>query len=277
MFHMAISCQVRQKSWRLILIPFLCAALIGCAHLATPREKADSFKPFAAHRIGDLALRDYIEARTALLVAGAKPLGVDSSGDQLGVGLKPTDADGKVDLGSAVAISTDGYFLTANHCIHRRPIFLVVPEPGGPKAVPARVVWQPPSTPAGDDCDLAILHISAALPSAFELADNSQVALGDPVITAGVNGAAGGRLISATPTDAVAAAGLPYTFTLIHDIPLTHGDSGGPLTTLDGKLIGVDVLVRGVYIGPRQGVALRPDPKWLMQRMDEDRRENISH
>jgi S1-C subfamily serine protease len=257
--------------FRRLLILLLCVP-VGCAHLASREEKEISFKPFAQRRVGNQTLADYIEQRTAVLVAGARPLGIKVQGDQVGVELKPTAADGKVDVGSATAVGADGYFLTAAHCIRREPVFLVVPLALGPQAFTCRVVWRPPQA-AADVCDLAVLNISASLPGAFAMAANSEVGTGDPVVTSGTNGEAGGKLLSATPVGPSPALGLPFMFSLVHNIPLTHGDSGGPLTTLDGKLIGIEILVTGVYIGPRQGVALRPDSQWLKGIIDRDRHD----
>jgi S1-C subfamily serine protease len=256
------------KAYRLINL--LLILTVGCAHFATRQEKEASFEPFAQRRLGEQTLRDFIEQRTAILVAGAKPLGVEDHGDEIGVRLKTTDADGKVDVGSAAALDSDGYFLTAAHCLRRQPVFLIIGFPNALKALPARVVWQPPES-AGDNCDLAVLKLDTHLPGAFVIAGDSDVAVGDPVVTSGANGAAGGKLLRVTINDPDSALNLPFTFTLVHDVPLAHGDSGGPLTTLDGKLIGVEVFVRGVYIGPREGVALRPDTEWLAQIIRKDR------
>jgi S1-C subfamily serine protease len=261
--------------WRRWVILLLFAvSLAGCAELATHEEKEDSFTPYVFRRVGPLSLRDFIEQRTALLVAGAKPTKVEVGTDDVGVGLKPTDPDGKVDVASAAAISLDGYFLTAAHCIRRQPVFLVIPDPSGPRALPARVVWQPrASAPA--EYDLAILKVDALLPVAFTVASDTDVGTGDPVVSSGANGESGGKLIRFQINDASSALGYPLTITLFHDLPLTHGDSGGPLVTLDGRLIGVEILVRGVYFGPREGVALRPDTTWMMKIVDEDRAKRL--
>jgi S1-C subfamily serine protease len=245
--------------------------ILGCGHLATPQEKEASFQAFVAVKVGRVSLRDFIEERTAILVAGAEPGDVEVHDNQIGVRLKPLSPDGKMDFASASALSEDGYYLTAGHCVHRRPVFLIVPTNEGPRTFMARVVWQPPQD--FEYCDLAVLKVNpgGSELANFDLAADSDVTVGDAVVTTGANGEAAGHLLRAITNDADPAHGLPVFYALIHDAPLTRGDSGGPMTTLDGKLIGVQVLVRGFYIGPSQAIALRPDSHWLVDIIHADR------
>lgn len=254
----------------------LCACLLGCVHLASHEEKIASFKPFSHSRIGNQTLQEYLEARTAVLIAGAKPISVTPRDGAIGVELMPVGTDGKVDIGSATAVAADGYFLTAAHCLHRQPVFLVISTPTGPRGVICRVVWRPPPR-AENLCDMAILKIDVPMEYAFAMADNSDLVAGEPLVTAGGNGEAGGHLLSASPNNPSPAYDVPFSYAIIHDIPLAQGDSGGPLTTLDGKLIGIEILATGLYLGPRQGIALRPDPLWLRRQIDNDRANHLTH
>ena len=131
--------------WRRRLILLLCvvclaAHLAGCTKLATHEEKEDSSSPISIAASGRCRCGISLSSAQALLVAGAKPTKVEVGTDDVGVGLKPTDPDGKVDVASAAAITIDGYFLTAAHCIRRQPVFLVIPDPSGPRALP-RAGW----------------------------------------------------------------------------------------------------------------------------------------
>jgi S1-C subfamily serine protease len=241
----------------------------GCVHLATQEEKEASFRPYLDVHVGAVPLRDFLEARTAVLVAGAEPLEVVTEKDEVGVKLKPADPDGAVDVGSASALSADGYYLTAAHCVHRTPVFLVIPTPAGPQAYPARIVWKSPDS--STDCDLAILKIHVAPPALFDIAPPSALQIGDVVVTSGANGEAAGHLLTVNAEPASNDGSTPAFLELIHDVPLTHGDSGGPLILLDGRLIGVEVLVRGSYLTGAHGVALLPDAEWLTTLIAKDR------
>jgi S1-C subfamily serine protease len=256
--------------WRRLVPLLLFAALGGCIHLASQQEKLESFEPFANRHVGQETLGEYLEDRTAVLIAGAKPLSVRIHDGTIGVALKPMAADGKVDIGSAAAVDTDGYFLTAAHCLHRQPVFLVISTSSGPRGVVCRVVWRPP---AGEEnpCDMALVKIEVPLEHAFVIAQSSQIGPGLPVVTSGGNGEAGGHVLSITLSSTPKLQSIPPTYAVIHDIPLAQGDSGGPLTTLDGNLIGIQVLATGIFLGPRQGIALRPDPAWLRRQIDQDR------
>ncbi|HUB24483.1 MAG TPA: serine protease [Tepidisphaeraceae bacterium] len=253
---------------RINLLCLLALLAAGCAHIATREEKADSFKPYVQDRLDGQSLRDYMALRTAFVVAGAKPQAIEVHPDGMDIDLRPADARAKVDLGSAAAIASDGYFLTAAHCVRRQPVYLIVYQPGGLAIVAARVVWSgPPDLPA---CDLAVLKVQCAVPAAFGLAADSEFNIGDCVVTTGAVGDAAGKLLESDPNDSP-GGGLPRTTTLIHDAPLAHGDSGGPLMTLNGNLIGIEILVRIAYFGPRRGIALRPDPAWLSRLISDDR------
>jgi len=256
--------------WRFIFIlPLI--LILGCGHLATPQEKEASFQAFADVKVGRVPIRDYLEERSAILVAGAEPSDVEIHNDEVGVRLKPVSPDGKVDFASASALTDDGYFLTAGHCVHRVPVFLIVPTNEGPRTFLCRIVWQPPKD--FEYCDFSIVKINPGESelATFDLASDAEVNEGDPVVTTGANGEAAGHLLHTLTNNADPAHGLPLFYALVHDAPLNRGDSGGPLTTLNGKLIGIQVLVRGFYIGPSQAIALRPDPHWLMDTIEADR------
>jgi S1-C subfamily serine protease len=253
---------------RINLLCLLALLAAGCAHIATRQEKEESFRPYDPVRLDGRSLRDYMELRTAFVVAGAKPQAIEVHPDGMDVDLLPADSQAKVDLGSASAISSEGYFLTAAHCVRRQPVYLIVDEPAGPTILAGRVVWSgPPDQPA---CDLAVIKVQGAVPAAFVLAADSEFGVGDSVVTSGAVGEAAGKLLESDPNDSP-AGGLPRTTMVIHDAPLAHGDSGGPLMTLNGDLIGIEILVRVEYFGPRRGIALRPDPAWLSRLLSDDR------
>jgi len=253
-----------------ILGVVLVLTLGGCVHLASRQQKEASFAPFAAGSIGGTNLREFLEQRTGVIVAGAEPIGVETRGDEVGVTLRPpTRGRGGIDIGSATAISADGYYLTARHCVRLAPLYLLLPGADRPKIVAARLVWKGPDNDSA--ADVAILKADTVPAAIFEWAPEPMFRPGASVVTAGCNGVAGGHVTHVAATTPVAATDEPVYVAVLHDAPLAEGDSGGPLTTTSGQLIGIEILARGILVGPLEGVALRPDPQWIRWRLEADR------
>jgi S1-C subfamily serine protease len=141
---------------------------------------------------------------------------------------------GEADGGSAVPITSDGYFLTANHVlVHStgRNIFLIHAQRGELHAAKARIVWQ------SSRQDIALLHISEATPRYYEWSNpKSGIARGTPVIHAGISTGFSGPA-GKTLTDIAPGNGWRR---FRHDIPLAPGDSGGPVIDAYGKLVGIN-------------------------------------
>lgn len=248
----------------------LIVTLGGCVHLASRQQKEASFAPFAAGSIGGINLRDFLEQRTGVIVAGAEPVGVETRGDEVGVTLRPpARGRGGIDIGSATAISSDGYYLTARHCVRLSPLFLLLPGLDRPRVVAARLVWKGPDNDSA--ADVAILKADTVPPAIFEWAPDPAFRAGASVVTAGCNGVAGGHVTQVVSTTPVVTTDEPAYTAVLHNAPLAEGDSGGPLTTTSGQLIGIEILARGILVGPLEGVALRPDPQWVRWRIESDR------
>ncbi len=103
----------------------------------------------------------------------------------------------------------------------------------------AAVVGSDPST------DLAVLHIDA--PSSklvpLGLADSSKVAIGDGVVAIGnpfgLDGSVTSGIVSALNREIVAPDNTPIEGAIQTDAAINHGNSGGPLFDLQGKVIGI--------------------------------------
>jgi putative serine protease PepD len=103
----------------------------------------------------------------------------------------------------------------------------------------ATVVGSDPST------DLAVLHIDA--PSSklvpLALADSSKVAIGDGVVAIGnpfgLDDSVTSGIVSALNREIVAPDDTPIEGAIQTDAAINHGNSGGPLLDLQGKVIGV--------------------------------------
>jgi S1-C subfamily serine protease len=257
----------RQIAFHRLIFAALLISLAGCAHLATNQEKQISYRRFEPVQIAGIQLGDYLRQRTAYVVAGARPDVVAMAGEAPKLQWEPASRD-DIDLGFATAISGDGYFLTAAHCVPREPVFLIIRSPAWMNVIPARVVWSPMP---GSAFDIAILKVNVTIPWAFDPADVPQFHADDDIVTIGANGLAGGKILGLSATRVPATAHNPATLAVYHTAPLAFGDSGGPLTTADGKLIGIEVLARGAFIGPMEGIALRPDVNWVERMILEDR------
>jgi len=247
----------------------------GCAHHVTPEIRRTSFAPHAAATIGDRPVAEFLLARTAILMAGAN---VDRPADPASAPSAPerelTPGDG-LGFGTATAIDPRGYLLTASHCVSRGPVYLVFSTARGhPRIERARVVWQ--GDFARNEPDLALLRIMHRLDATLEWA--AEFKRGDPVFAAGLNydqtfhfdsGCVAGEV---TRIAHHAETAFPHDH-VFHQAPLHSGDSGGPLTTTAGRLIGINTGAGSLHVWPfswRVSRAERPDLAWLRRLIEAD-------
>lgn len=238
-------------------------------------ERAETFAPFASRRVGDAFLSDFIAQRTALLVGGMPDEAMRSHAfGSMSEAVKA--AHGKHALGTAAAVDRRGYFLTAAHCIRWQPLHVVYPDGGDVRVARARVVWH--GDPRKEGSDLAVVAIGEPLREVFAWAET--VAVGDAVLGAGPNYDGAERFglgffsgvavkLESNPDSK------PPGTTLYHTGPMHLGDSGGPLTTPDGKLVGINVgdihelnVFRLSY--KRAARAHRPNPALLRELIERD-------
>ena len=245
----------------------------GCASrqfLQDPGTRARSFAPYANHLVGLVDVRTFLLPRVALITSDtALPPPEWRRGTMVLRG----------NFGCAAAIDSRGYFLTAAHCVDcDKPIYLVRAEPEMPaRARRARVVWRG-NRRAGEP-DLAIVHIPETLTRVFEWAGD--VAENDPVMAVGVDRTVnsingpdwlGGKILESRPP-----AGNDDNPTLLHDVPIQRGDSGGPLLNEQARLIGINVEGRVGFLRmllpnarASAGIAERPDRKRIMEIIEND-------
>lgn len=256
--------------------------LAGCGTSAGPgdQKRAASFQPFANLQMGGVDVTDFIQARTAMIVAGvALEAGKNTQdGDTTLASYRfPSHSPGPWSRGSATAIDPRGYFMTAAHCIEPEPLTLIYLDRDTMKLAPnVRVVWR--GNPKAGEPDLAVLCIGRPIRVFFEW--TAPPPDGTAVIASGMNGnldsevnelqSTAGKVLDTIQHEGKTPAA---SFdTICHEAPVRAGDSGGPLITREGKLIAVTT-DRGIAalrpISP-PGFAMQPNLPWLQSLIDAD-------
>jgi len=139
--------------------------------------------------------------------------------------------------GTGFVYDTKGDIITNDHVVSGSSSVSVKLSDGS--VYKATTVGTDPST------DLAVLHIDA--PSSklvpLALADSSKVSIGDGVVAIGnpfgLDGSVTSGIVSALNREIVAPDNTPIEGAIQTDAAINHGNSGGPLLDLEGKVIGV--------------------------------------
>ena len=142
-----------------------------------------------------------------------------------------------VALGSGFIISSDGVIVTNNHVIDKATSIKVTLDDG--TEVPANLLGADPKS------DLAVLKVdlSKRLPT-VAWGDSDKVKLGDQIIAIGnpfgIGTTVTAGIVSARGRDLHSG---PYDDFIQIDAPINHGNSGGPLVDLEGKVIGINTAI----------------------------------
>ena len=177
-----------------------------------------------------------LEARVKTVVAGCKPAFVFIKGDQ----------GGGYSSGSGFCISSDGYVLTNDHVIAgARSVEAYMT---GGRYFKTTVVGRDP----GGDVALLKLEGKGKFPF-LKLGDSQAVrpgqrvlALGDPFLTGSEDVLGQGAPANFEPAvsmgivSAVHRYSETYNDAIQVDLAVNRGNSGGPLITLDGKVVGIN-------------------------------------
>ncbi len=139
--------------------------------------------------------------------------------------------------GSGFIISPDGVIVTNNHVVHEAKSVMVTLSDGS--ELPAKVIGRDQRT------DLAVLRVTAdhSLPY-VKLGDSGAVKPGQWVIAMGnpfgLGGSVTAGIVSAKGRDIGEG---PYDNFIQVDAPINQGNSGGPLFSQDGTVIGVNTAI----------------------------------
>jgi len=139
--------------------------------------------------------------------------------------------------GSGFIIRQDGLVVTNNHVVKDEKSVSVTLDDG--TELKAKVLGTDPRT------DIAVLKIDAGKPLPFIQLGNSRdvkpgewvVAMGNPF---GLGGSVTAGIVSAVSRDIGSG---PYDQFIQIDAPINQGNSGGPLFTQDGKVIGMNTAI----------------------------------
>ena len=150
-------------------------------------------------------------------------------------------------LGSGIIISPDGYILTANHVVDGMDEIKVA-IPDSKKQYTARVVGADPPT------DVAVLKIDATGLPAVTFGDSDQLVVGDVAlaignpfgvgqsVTMGIVSALGRKVES--PDEGYSIQNFIQT-----DAAVNPGNSGGALVDAQGRLIGINTMIKSSSMG----------------------------
>ena len=148
--------------------------------------------------------------------------------------------------GSGFIINADGTIVTNNHVVKGAKTLSVTLDDG--TVLPAKVIGTDPRT------DIAVLKVSAGHPLPFIHLGNSRdvkpgewvVAMGNPF---GLSSTVTAGIVSAVSRDIGAG---PYDQFIQVDAPINQGNSGGPLFTQDGNVVGMNTAIlspTGGFVG----------------------------
>lgn len=168
--------------------------------------------------------------------------------------------------GSGFIISADGYIVTNNHVVNGATKVTIKLDDG--TVLPAKIVGRDPKT------DLALLRVKTAnkLPY-IELGNSDEVQPGQWIVAVGNPYGLGGTItsgiISALGRDLHAGA---YNDFIQVDAPINRGNSGGPLITLDGKVVGVNSMIMSPNGGGSIGIGFAIPSSTVQSVVDQLRR-----
>ncbi len=205
--------------------------------LAAAVDTSPQIKPAApAHMLPDFV--DLVEHVKPAVVSITTKLRRQTGSDQeiptpFGM-LRPDHPQAVEARGSSFIIDANGTLVTNNHVVKDAESVTVTLTDG--TELPAKIIGRDART------DLAVLKIDAGHPLPFvDLGDSAKVKPGEWVVAMGnpfgLGGTVTAGIVSASGRDIGSG---PYDNFIQIDAPINQGNSGGPLFTQDGHVVGVN-------------------------------------
>jgi len=226
---------------------------------------------------------DYANNRTYIVIKGDTKVRLSkfSQSQKVTKGEFNVEAKSAFDVGSVVAVSHDGYFLTAAHCVGDSPLTVVL---FGSKMKPitssARVVWRG----GNGEPDIALIHAPVKPYAYFPMLPMEEIHAGTPIFTSGMGGGtqskSAGEILRVKPPRSLSSGSRWVEFS--HDAPLLQGDSGGPVVDADGFFMGLNStggiqyipMIGHPWIRSYTSTSFCPDSDWIRSLIREDRKKH---
>ena len=179
----------------------------------------------------------------------------------------PSSSDWSAAL--AAGISRDGYLLTAGHVV-RKHNWAVGWMDGRLSMAPAGVVERRDFGAVG--AEFAILRVKASIDSPLAFSAKEGFSADLYAMAAERGGSHGIDCLAGRALSYSKALGDSACFVVLADLPTWHGDSGGPVLSSDGDLVGVDVgwTFTSLFSKPVKTVCC-PNPALVRSIMGKDR------
>lgn len=186
--------------------------------LKAENASADGISPFGGNSPFDQQFRDFFGERQ-MPMPEQRPSGKAEA------------------LGSGFVLTRDGYIVTNNHVIDKASKITVTLDDG--TELPAKLVGADPKS------DLAVVKIDSDTPLAtIGWGESDKLRAGDPILAIGnpfgIGTTVTAGIVSARGRDLHSG---PYDDFIQIDAPINHGNSGGPLVGIDGKVVGINTAI----------------------------------